>query len=317
MKRFVAASMFVALLTVSALAQEEPKEVRFKVAADGKAQIEMAKTVAPGAWVEMKTVKGAPYSATAESETIQVLMDGNRIRNRTTTNIARDSEGRTRREIVGTTPGVPAQVFINDPVSNVTYSLNPKQRTAIKSEVRQVTVVAGKAIEAGASAKTGTYTVSVDGAGGKGEQMNEAQRAVLEQKLRQAKEIAAASEKGVAVGGFGGGVMVRSNPGQTESLGQQTIEGVVCEGKRTTVTIAAGTVGNDLPINIVSEEWYSPELQVLVLTKRTDPRQGETTYRLTNINRSEPVRASFEVPADYTLQEAPRPAMLRRTKEDQ
>jgi hypothetical protein len=315
MKRLVVASMFATLLSVSVWAQDKPEEVRFRVAADGKAQIEMAQAVAAGPVIEMKTVKGAPYSATAESETIQMLTDGNRIRNKTTTNIARDSEGRTRREIVGSTPGVPSSVFINDPVSNVTYSLNPKQRTATKAEVRRVTVVEKRATEEEAKAKMATATIN--GAGGNVAVVTDGQRAEMEQKLRQAKEAAAASGQPVAVGGFGGGgVMVRRNPGQTESLGQQMIEGVLCEGKRTTITIPANTIGNDQPINIVSEEWYSPELQVQVLTKRTDPRHGETTYRLTNINRSEPARSLFEVPADYTMSDAATPMMKKRVPEE-
>lgn len=87
----------------------------------------------------------------------------------------------------------------------------------------------------------------------------------------------------------------------TESLGKQSIEGVEAEGTRTTITFPAGMMGNERPINVVSERWYSPELQTVVLTKHNDPRFGETSYRLTNINRSEPTRTLFEVPSDYTL----------------
>ena len=54
-------------------------------------------------------------------------------------------------------------------------------------------------------------------------------------------------------------------------------------GTRTTTTIAAGSIGNEQPIQIVSEQWFSPDLKVLVMTKHSDPRSGETTYRLTNI----------------------------------
>jgi hypothetical protein len=82
------------------------------------------------------------------------------------------------------------------------------------------------------------------------------------------------------------------------------VEGVEAEGSRTTITIAAGQIGNDLPINIVSEQWYSPELQLLLMTRHSDPRTGETTYRLTNVNRAEPDRSLFEVPGDYTVQTA-------------
>ncbi len=90
-------------------------------------------------------------------------------------------------------------------------------------------------------------------------------------------------------------------PAVKESLGRQNIEGVEAEGTRVTVTIPAGAFGNERPINIVNERWYSPELQLVVMTKNSDPRFGENTYRLTNINRTEPARTLFEVPADFTL----------------
>jgi hypothetical protein len=44
---------------------------------------------------------------------------------------------------------------------------------------------------------------------------------------------------------------------------------------------------------------------VVVMTKHSDPRFGESSYRLTNINRSEPAKSLFEVPADYTIKEGP------------
>jgi len=90
---------------------------------------------------------------------------------------------------------------------------------------------------------------------------------------------------------------------KTESLGTQTIEGVQAEGRRRTFTIPAGSFGNDQPIQIVSETWYSPDLQTVILSKHSDPRMGEHAYKLTNINRSEPAKSLFEVPADYTVTE--------------
>jgi hypothetical protein len=90
---------------------------------------------------------------------------------------------------------------------------------------------------------------------------------------------------------------------KSESLGTQTIEGVQADGTRRTFTIPAGKFGNDQPIQIVSETWYSADLQAIVLSKHSDPRMGDHTYRLTNINRSEPAKALFEVPADYTVTE--------------
>jgi len=101
----------------------------------------------------------------------------------------------------------------------------------------------------------------------------------------------------------------RSNSGNAnevkEQLGKQTIEGVEAEGTRTTVTIPAGEIGNERAIEIVSERWYSPELQLVVMTRHSDPRFGETTYKLTNVNRAEPAKSLFEVPAGYTVKEGP------------
>jgi len=90
---------------------------------------------------------------------------------------------------------------------------------------------------------------------------------------------------------------------KTESLGKQAIEGVEAEGVRSVITIPEGRIGNDRPIEIVSERWDSTELQTVVLSKHNDPRFGETVYRLTNINRAEPAQALFEVPADYKIEE--------------
>ena len=90
---------------------------------------------------------------------------------------------------------------------------------------------------------------------------------------------------------------------KTESLGEKNIEGVRAQGTRTTVTIPAGDIGNEKPIQIVSERWYSPELQTVVMSTRSDPRMGQSTYRLTNINRTEPQKTLFEVPADFTVEE--------------
>ncbi len=102
-----------------------------------------------------------------------------------------------------------------------------------------------------------------------------------------------------------------------EQLGTMTIEGVQAVGTRTTTTIPAGQIGNDRDLNIVSERWYSPDLKMTVLSKRTDPRMGETTYRLTQINRSEPDPSLFQVPADYTVTEAPRemPVLLQKPQQ--
>jgi hypothetical protein len=88
-----------------------------------------------------------------------------------------------------------------------------------------------------------------------------------------------------------------------ESLGTQAINGVNAEGTRITRTIPAGQIGNDKPIQIVFERWYSPDLQIMVKSTRTDPRFGTTSYALSNVQRSEPAAALFTVPSDYTVKE--------------
>ncbi len=86
-----------------------------------------------------------------------------------------------------------------------------------------------------------------------------------------------------------------------EDLGTQTIAGVSAQGTRVTHTIPAGQIGNEKPITIVSEHWYSNDLQLVVMSKRSDPRFGDTTYTLTNIQKSEPNAALFQVPSDYKV----------------
>jgi hypothetical protein len=88
---------------------------------------------------------------------------------------------------------------------------------------------------------------------------------------------------------------------KTESLGTQVIGGVTANGTRTTRTIPAGRIGNQAPIVITMERWYSPELQMDVMRKETNPQFGQTTFQLTNIVRAEPDPALFQVPPTYTI----------------
>jgi len=87
----------------------------------------------------------------------------------------------------------------------------------------------------------------------------------------------------------------------TESLGAQAINGVTAQGTRTTRTIPAGQMGNQAPIVITIERWYSPDLQTDVMRKETNPQFGDTTFQLTNIVRAEPQASLFQVPATYTV----------------
>lgn len=222
---------------------------------------------------ETKLVKGAPYSAVAVTETVQTLGDGNRISQRTSANVYRDSTGRTRREAL-VKDGQPQTIVISDPATGVNYTLDPNNRRAFKYDSPMVML---KKVE---------------------ETTREVEELKMVEELRMKLE---AEKKRALVEDSGEVKPLKKRRPEPESLGRQVIEGVEAEGTRTTTTIPAGQIGNELPINIVSEQWYSPELQLLVMSKHRDPRTGETTYRLTNINRAEPDRTLFEVPADYAL----------------
>lgn len=87
-----------------------------------------------------------------------------------------------------------------------------------------------------------------------------------------------------------------------EDLGTKTVNGLQAEGVRVTRTIAAGAIGNDRPINVVTERWYSADLQIPVMTIHTDPMMGTVTSKLTNVTRGEPDASFFQVPSDYKVE---------------
>jgi len=232
-----------------------------------------------------KTVTGAPFTATFSTQTSQTLADGNQIRRSTTGSFARDSQGRTRRDV--TLPGIgpwaasdqpaPHVVMINDVVANTQYILNPNKKIAHQVRPPQFK---------GRHARRDDF-------GPGGPPPDDGGPVVLGERDR---------DKDVV----------------TTSLGTQTINGVLAEGTRYTRTIPAGAIGNQNPIVITSERWYSPDLQVVVLSKRNDPRAGETITQLTNIQRGEPDASLFQVPSDYTLKQGgPQIAIRTRGRLDQ
>ena len=108
--------------------------------------------------------------------------------------------------------------------------------------------------------------------------------------------------------GMAGGMALTvavNSPGEskTDPLGTQTISGVQADGNRNTLTIPAGQMGNDTPLVITDERWYSQELQATVMSKHNDPRLGESLYQLTNIQKIEPPASMFQVPSDYPIEE--------------
>ena len=139
--------------------------------------------------------------------------------------------------------------------------------------------------------------------------MEDKQKAEQEQLLAMKKEAEARQREGGAPAS--GEVMVRTRGGMVAAayapdagpIEHKVIEGVNVDGRKTTTTIPAGKVGNEQPLTITSEEWRSPELNVLVLTRHSDPRTGESSYRLTNILRADPDQSLFMIPPDYTVKD--------------
>ena len=272
--------------------------------------------------LEARTTTGAPYTAEAITEFTQVLGDGNRISRKSVTRVFRDGEGRTRREQITTTAqGESVSISIVDPIAGKSFVLDPKARTATPANVVMYSPSAsaiaggvysggggggrGGAVGGGGGAAASGSGGAAGGGGGRGGVIvpattAEAQRAEAERTAaveQAATSLTAASaykatQERIASGG---------GNTTTESLGQQIMEGVMAEGTRTTTVIPAGGVGNVQPITVLSEQWFSLDLQVLLMTRHSDPRTGETTYRLTNVVRGEPDRSLFEVPADYTI----------------
>jgi hypothetical protein len=208
-----------------------------------------------------QVVKGAPFSATATSETTETLQDGTQIHRTTQISMFRDSQGRSRHEATFTgfarlqaAGGPKKMIAISDPVAGVRFVLDSDQKVAHQMNFHP---------------RTAATDAAANGGGRRG--------------TREAEEEAAGLLK-------------------KESLGTQTINGVLAEGTRTTHTIPAGQMGNDKAIQITSERWYSPDLQIVVKSTRTDPWSGTTTYAVTNIQRTEPAATLFTVPSDFTVQ---------------
>ena len=229
-----------------------------------------------------KVVTGAPFSAVAVSESVQTLADGNHITRKTQTNMYRDSQGRVRKEgtfaLMGHGAGNGASqsfVVIMDPVKGSNYLLHADTKTA-----------------------------EVMGKRGEGP-MNEAMKENLQSKFaaRQQQEIANGTLKKEDLGTKSMSEIEWAGGAAPEVAGKQVnrAPGMNLQGTRMTRTIPAGQIGNEKAITIVHESWYSNDLQMVVLSKRSDPWAGETTYRLENIQRTEPNATLFTVPADYTV----------------
>ena len=310
--------MFVLMGVV--LNAQEPRVGTTTVTSDAKVVAEI--TASSG-----KLVKNAPFSAEAVSESVQTLADGNRIVRSSSSKLYRNSEGRFRREVTGGTGGVLGSLYtygpgvtLLDPVAGFRYMIDPNERTTRQflyrphNEIRVVTGAARRPLEGAITAARVRGEVrAADGQG----------VVVMSDKMKEEIKVAVgaapvvevqtgspvvnvspvvAPEPLAGVGVYSFGTAQNSKwETRSEELGVQNIEGVDADGSRTITTIPAGAIGNERPIEIVYEKWYSKELQLVVMSKHSDPRFGEQTYRLTNIVRNEPDPSLFSLPTGYKL----------------
>lgn len=264
--------------------------------------------VGGGLGVSTNVVKNAAFSLDATVESTQTLADGNRIVHRQEVRLYRDSLGRTRREetleAIGpwsASGAPPRMITIQDPVSGASYSLDTEHKVATKlpslghGEAVMVTggpgggIAVRRSLAAGGSAAPGPVTID---------------------KNAISQTFFAGQEVGPTV------ILSTEAQGQAlqmedkaESLGKQTIAGVSADGTRIKTTIPANTIGNERPLDIVREQWYASDLEIVLRSKRTDPRFGDTSYEVTKIDRAEPAANLFEVPSDYKVVKMPMPPL--------
>ncbi len=228
-----------------------------------------------------------PYTATKKVTFVQKLADGTTISRVYTTNEARDSQGRTLQQTVMTGPAQRniTSTSVMDPVAhtNTTWVSQSKQATRFHMpEAPRVSAQPGVS----ATSRTGTGTGSVV-MGGIATVTNSSEPAIL-------------MSSGAGPGPFDPSLRPSR---QSEKLGGKTIAGVYAEGTKITVTYPVGYFGNDRPILNVRETWMSPELRIIVYTTEDDPRTGNRTTEITNLDRGEPDPALFQVPEGYTIKD--------------
>jgi hypothetical protein len=240
---------------------------------------------------DTQVVKGKPYSADTSTETVQGMVDGNRIVHRTVSKFYRDSEGRTRREQTfgnvdpGNSSPHEVKVFIDDPVNGTAFVLDPGSKSADKmqrtrkflderigeDDGTRIMVKSVNDSEAGEQSAPGRMMVKFR------DEHSGNPNAVVLQIQDDKRDVV------------------------KEDLGTRNIEGVDCSGTRQTTTIPAGAIGNEKPISMVTETWFAPAIAAVVESTTDDPRYGKTTYQLTNVQLSEPPRSLFEPPADFKV----------------
>jgi hypothetical protein len=242
------------------------------------------------------TITGAPYSAEEVDENQQTLADGTHITQlMPTVKKYRDSMGRTRTERQpfngAITSGsqhleLPMLVEIEDPVAQFRYVLDPERNIAHRVEIK-LREERSRSSQSGTVQSASGETVAANGTPGSGPATASASGAQI--KARTAARSA---------------VNDALHPkSSSESLGTETMEGVIVEGRRGTTTWPTGAVGNDRPLIATYEYWHSPTLKLEILSTSDDPRSGQHTHKVTNLNTSEPDAALFQPPPGYTVKD--------------
>jgi hypothetical protein len=217
--------------------------------------------------IDGHTVTGSPFSAQIVSTSTQTLQDGSHINRNVNATVARDNSGRTyRQQTMDNLGPVP-----NGASKTMVFIHDPVAHTSHVLSVENKTDMMAN--------------MPQHPRGPRGNGPNSAANPPAN--APQAEARTRPQRKGETV----------------ESLGSQMMEGVMADGTRITHTIPAGTIGNEHEIKVVSETWYSKDLQTVVMSKHIDPRMGESVFKLTNIQRTEPDATLFQVPAGFKVTE--------------
>lgn len=296
-----------------------------------------------------RLVKNVPYSAEMVSERTQTLGDGNQIVNKSTSMSYRDSAGRTRTEVRNAS-GEVVSIMINDPVEGARYILHPRNKSATKISTPNVAAIAareqaraavGEARVAAAAARAahGQARVAAEQARIRIEELRKegklpegGERVIIKQVERHGGadgdrdvniRIAQAGPDGLMGARIGPalasalGERKWASKSETKDLGTREFNGVKATGSERSYEIPAGEIGNRHPIVVSTETWTSPELQVVLYQKRSDPRTGDTVLRVEDLKREEPAAALFTVPSDYTVKDPLANARARIEKKAQ
>jgi hypothetical protein len=315
----------VAAMALGAPAGTQPANAQACVASS-------AETLSVPLEPQPEVLKGAPYSAVGTTEVVTTQADGNRVTRTNTMRYFRDGAGRTRTEYqlaaIGPFVVDEAQsiVTITDPVAGTRYVLHPEQKRAdvfnlaakgtSQASTSSGAIFLGSAFTMNGRSTPpgvpGTTAARPSGFSQATETSATTSRLQSSSRIRRERE---RTEPGTATSSPGSNfdMLVVSNGmpvpvcrpaamknAEPTSIGERRIEGLNVTGSRLEFTLEAGAVGNDKPITVRTDQWFSPDLGVVVSSTNHDPMIGDSTYRLEQINRAEPDAGLFKVPADYT-----------------